>query len=165
TRHILWSVSSPTGCIGELAQRNKSAHQKHRRDPDWSVGINVLESLESNYAFVHIAEFAELLRRRWRLDSLGPRTDELLRNSLYVLWENGLTLLDIGQFLTERGFRVSCMRKVRNPEVRRYFEVRYEGMSEGMRRVASEPILNKISAFITDPRFRHIVGQQKSTFS
>jgi hypothetical protein len=37
-------------------------------DPDWSVGINVLESLESNSAFVHIAEFAELLRRRWRLD-------------------------------------------------------------------------------------------------
>jgi len=35
-------------------------------DPDWSVGINVLESLESNSAFVHIAEFAELLRRRWR---------------------------------------------------------------------------------------------------
>jgi len=57
------------------------------------------------------------------------------------------------------------MRKVRNPEVRRYFEVRYEGMSEGMRRVASEPILNKISAFVTDPHFRHIVGQQKSTFS
>ena len=134
-------------------------------DPDWSVGINVLEALESNSAFVHIAEFAELLRRRWRLDSLGPRTDELLRNSLFVLWENGLTLLDIGQLLTERAFRVSCMRKVRNPEVRRYFETRYEGMSEGMRRVAAEPILNKISAFVTAPHFRHIVGQQKSTIS
>jgi hypothetical protein len=28
-----------------------------------------------------------------------------------------------------------------------------------------EPILNKISAFTADPRFRHIVGQTKSTFS
>jgi hypothetical protein len=34
-----------------------------------------------------------------------------------------------------------------------------------MRRVASEPILNKISASVADPHFRHIVGQQKSTFS
>jgi len=28
-----------------------------------------------------------------------------------------------------------------------------------------EPILNKTSTFTTDPQFRHILGQQKSTLS
>lgn len=34
-----------------------------------------------------------------------------------------------------------------------------------MRATMREPILNKTSAFTADPRFRHIVGQTKSTFS
>src|SRR5438309_6465941 len=34
-----------------------------------------------------------------------------------------------------------------------------------MRAVMREPILNKPSAFTADPKFRHIVGQQNSTFS
>jgi hypothetical protein len=34
-----------------------------------------------------------------------------------------------------------------------------------MRATMREPILNKISAFTADPHFRHIVGQERSTFS
>ena len=34
-----------------------------------------------------------------------------------------------------------------------------------MRGVMAEPILNKTSAFTSDPRFRRIIGQQRSTFS
>src|ERR1043166_3073454 len=34
-----------------------------------------------------------------------------------------------------------------------------------MRAVMREPILNKISIFSADPRFRHIIGQAESTFS
>ncbi len=38
-------------------------------------------------------------------------------------------------------------------------------LSDAMRAVMREPILNKTSAFTADPRFRHIVGQTQSTFS
>ena len=34
-----------------------------------------------------------------------------------------------------------------------------------MQSVFRDAILNKISGFTTDPRFRHILGQQRSTFS
>ena len=34
-----------------------------------------------------------------------------------------------------------------------------------MQGVYRDAILNKVSGFTTDPRFRHILGQQRSTFS
>jgi hypothetical protein len=132
-------------------------------DGETSVGLNPLEDTVPD--FVRIAEFAEVLKQRWGLDHFGARTDELLRNALYVLAANGLTLLELGPLLTLPGFRAKCMKQVPNAEVRQYFEVRYGQASEAMRATMREPILNKTSAFTADPRFRHIVGQTQSTFS
>jgi DNA helicase HerA-like ATPase len=132
-------------------------------DPVVSVGLNPLE--QESPDFVRIAEIAEVLRVRWHLDYLGARTDELLRNALFALSANSLTLIELAPFLTQDGFRARCLSQVENQEVRQYFELRYDQLNEGMRVTMREPILNKISAFTADPRFRHIVGQQKSTFS
>jgi energy-coupling factor transporter ATP-binding protein EcfA2 len=132
-------------------------------DRECSVGFNPLE--QETPEFVRIAEFAAILKQRWGLDHFGARTDELLRNALYVLSANGLTLLELGPVLTDSGFRAACLKKVANAEVRQYFEARYGKASESMQAVMREPILNKTSAFTADPHFRHIVGQQRSTFS
>jgi hypothetical protein len=132
-------------------------------DREYSVGFNPLEFAEPD--FVRIAEFNEILRQRWGLDGFGARTDELLRNSLYVLSANGLTLLELASLLTHTAFRLSCLKRVPNAEVRSYFEFRYGQASEAMQATMREPILNKTSAFTADPRFRDLVGQAKSTFS
>jgi hypothetical protein len=132
-------------------------------DPIVSVGLNPLEREFSD--FVRIAEFAQILKQYWGLDRFGARTDELLRNALYVLSENQLTLVELAALLTHPGFRAACLKQVSNPEVRQYFETRYDQVSEPMRATMREPILNKTSAFTADPHFRHIVGQQQSTFS
>ena len=133
-------------------------------DSEMSVGINPLESRTGNNRFIQIAEFAQVLKQRWHLESFGARTDELLRNSLYVLAENRLTLLELGLLLSHGAFRANCIKKVTNSEVRQYFELRYDSVSEPMRATMREPILNKTSAFTADPHFRDIVGQH-STFS
>jgi len=132
-------------------------------DRECSVGFNPLE--QESAEFVRIAEFAAILKQRWGLDHFGARTDELLRNALYVLSVNGLTLLELGPVLSDSGFRATCLKKVANAEVRQYFEVRYGKVSEAMQTVMREPILNKTSAFTADPHFRHIIGQERSTFS
>jgi len=131
-------------------------------DRELSVGLNPLEHAED---FVRIAEFTQVLRQRWSLDHFGARTDELLRNSLYVLAANGLTLLELAPLLSHAGFRAACLKRVSNAEIRQYFELRYDQVSEAMRATMREPILNKTSAFTADPHFRHIVGQVHSTFS
>lgn len=131
-------------------------------DAELSVGLNPLEGAAD---FVRIAEFAQVLKLRWGLDQFGARTDELLRNSLYVLAENELTLIELALLLTDGGFRTACLKRVSNADVRQYFELRYDKASDAMRGVMREPILNKTSAFTADPHFRHIVGQAHSTFS
>jgi len=131
-------------------------------DREMSVGLNPLEGADD---FVRVAEFSQILRERWALDHFGARTDELLRNSLFVLAANGLTLLELSLLLTHTGFRAECMKKVLNGEVRQYFELRFDPLSDAMRAVMREPILNKTSAFTADPHFRHIVGQTQSSFS
>jgi hypothetical protein len=132
-------------------------------DPLVSVGFNPLEQEVPD--FVRTAEFAAVLKQRWALDHFGARTDELLRNALYVLSANHLTLLELAPLLTHTGFRAACLKHVPNSEIRQYFELRYDQASDAMRATMREPILNKTSAFTADPHFRHIVGQAHSTFS
>ncbi|MGA3197374.1 MAG: hypothetical protein ABSD39_20455 [Terriglobales bacterium] len=132
-------------------------------DPDTSVGLNPLEGLATD--FVRSTEFTEILKQRYNLDALGARTDELLRNSIVVLAANGLTLLELALLLSDDRFRAQCLEHTPNTEVRDYFEFRFGKVSEPMKATMREPILNKTSAFTADPRFRHIVGQAKSSFS
>jgi hypothetical protein len=133
-------------------------------DPENSVGWNLLETEGTTDRFMQVAAFSKILKERWHLDGFGPRTDEALRNSLYVLSESGLTLVELAPLLTDAEFRSRCLARVTNNEVREYFEVRYNQLSDAMQRVTSEPVLNKVSLFLADPKFRHLLGQQ-STFS
>jgi hypothetical protein len=134
-------------------------------DSEFSVGLNPLEQVSGSERFVQIAGFAQVLKQRWRLDAFGARTDELLRNSLCVLAENGLTLLELATFLSHVGLRAKYLERSTNPEIKEYFVSRFDKISEPMRVNMCEPILNKTSAFTADPHFRHIVGQEHSTFS
>ncbi|MBV9156104.1 MAG: DUF87 domain-containing protein [Acidobacteriaceae bacterium] len=134
-------------------------------DPEYSIGLNVLEHRAGEPIFVQLTEFAEILKSRWHLDHLGARTEELLRNSLHLLSDNHLTLLEIAPLLTNDAFRAVCLRQATNTEVADYFRFRFGQQSEAMQAVYRDSILNKVSGFTSDPRFRHILGQTASTFS
>jgi len=134
-------------------------------DREYSIGLNVLERSEGAEAFSQIAEFTELLKRHWHLESFGARTEELLRNALFALSDNQLTLIELPALLTNPEFRGQCLRNVSNPEVRAYFEDRFDRASDAMQAVLRDAILNKVTGFTSDPRFRHILGQRRSTFS
>ena len=64
--------------------------------------------------------------------------------------------------MTQAGFRSACLRKLPDCEAKQYFELRYDNLSEAMRRVMAEPILNKISAFTG--LLRHVVGHSTVSF-
>lgn len=133
---------------------------------EFSVGINPLQVRGGAFqSFVQIAELSKIIKDRCGMENLGPQTDELLRNSLFALADSGLTLVDLPAFLTNDGYRASLMKNISNADVRAYFESRFDVVSDAMRRVMNAPVLNKVSAFISDPHFRHILGQTKSSFS
>src|SRR5260370_25789581 len=99
-------------------------------DQEFSVGLNPLEQRSGSERFVQIAEFAQVLKQRWHLEAFGARTDELLRNSLYVLAVSGLTLLELSPFLSHSAFRAKCLEHLSNPEIKQYFALRYDPASE-----------------------------------
>src|SRR5579872_2584297 len=109
-----------------LAQKERTAREDlsarviiiEPGDPEFSVGLNILEPTAAQHSFVQIAEFAGLLKQRWHLDSFGARTEELLRNSLLLLSENSLTLLELAPLLTDDAFRARCLQRAGNSEAR-----------------------------------------------
>jgi len=131
----------------------------------WSVGFNPLEGHRGQHSFVSIIGLAAIIKERWGLSHFGPQTEEILRNSLHVLADNELTILELSALLSNSAFRKKCLKRVTNPEVKDYFENRFEPMSEAMKATVRNPILNKTSEFASDPHFRHILGQQQSSFS
>jgi hypothetical protein len=132
---------------------------------EWSVGFNPLEGSRGQHSFVSITGLAAIIKERWGLAHFGPQTEEILRNSLHVLADNGLTIIELSALLSNSTFRQKCLKRVSNAEVKDYFENRFEPMSEAMKATVRNPILNKTSEFASDPHFRHILGQQHSTFS
>lgn len=131
----------------------------------YAPGLNLIECEPGQAIAVQISEIDKLLRLRWSLDHFGARTEELLRNSLWVLAEQRLTLLELSPLLTNSLYRLSLLKRLRNAEVKKYFEERYNRASEAMQAVMREAVLNKVTTFTVDPAIRHIVGQEKSSFS
>jgi hypothetical protein len=134
-------------------------------DPQRSFGFNPLERNPNTSAFLQAQEFTAMLRQRWGEDLLSPRTEELLRNSLYTLAENNETLLRLPALLSDPKTRTTLVKKLEPGHVRNYWNARYDQLSPKMQTAYREPLLSRVSSFIADPQIRDIVGQRKSTFS
>jgi len=148
------------------AKQPGDAHRVVVIDPsncEWAVGLNPLAVGDDSSRFREAAEMTRTLADRW--DFKGARTEELLRNALFVLSANNLTLLETPYLLSDDTYREQLLKKVSNQDVREYFELRYNPMSDAMKATMREPVLNKLSEFTADPHFRYILGQRKSTIS
>jgi hypothetical protein len=134
-------------------------------DPDRSPGLNPLEITDGGDGerFGRVSELSSILRQRWGMDSFGARTEELLRNALFTLAANHLTLVELPVLLTQTDFRNTAVLGVTNDDVRSYWRDRFEPLSEPMKASFREPILNKTTDFIGTPWIRHLIGQPVST--
>jgi hypothetical protein len=132
--------------------------------PTRSPGINVLETGTSDAErFRKVSEISSILRQRWGVDSFGARTEELLRNSLYTLAGSGRTLADLRHLLTRNDVRRELADKLDHPDIQAYWRERYEPLSDSMKATFREPLLNKVTGFLTEPAARHLLGQSRST--
>ncbi len=132
-------------------------------DPNRSVGMNILEAGERALT-VLISEIVAIFCQRWGLEHFGARTEELLRNTLWVLAESGHALTELAPLLTDFAFRAAAVQRTRNNEVKAYFRNRFDQLSDAMQTVVREAILNKATAFTVDPAMRQMLGQRHSTF-
>lgn len=110
------------------------------------------------------AGMVEVFKKLWS-DEWGPRLEHLLRNVAFVLLETpGASFADIPRLLLSKEYRESVVRGVSNAVVREFWTKEFAGYSLPFRAVVTAPLLNKVGAFLADPRLNAILAGEQSSF-
>jgi len=127
---------------------------------DYLVPFNVLRIPGEPYTVAQ--NVLEAFRRTWP-ESLrvAPRFSNIVLASLLLLIEQDLTLIEMPRLLTEPGYRQALLRRCNNVEVVRFFRERYERWGRE-RSTMVESVLNKVGAFVINPRLKTILGSQEN---
>jgi len=129
----------------------------------WVMGFNPLETIGLN-PYPQALEFMGILRKLWS-GYWGPRMEELMRNTMVTLSIHGYTLIEARALLTDPVFRVRLVKALPDGEVKDYWLYRYDQLSEQNQNNYREPILNRLSIFLSDPSIRTMIGQKESTIN
>jgi len=124
--------------------------------------LNILEHEEGRFDFEVVAELISAFRSIWS-DSWGPRLEDILRNCCLALQSMDLTLVEMPWLLMDGDFRRYVVSRLENEDVRMYFEKHFPGLSEKDQRYFIESSRNKVSAFISNPFLKPILGAGRST--
>jgi len=158
--------------LTDLVAKGKIPESRLRKiiliDPsryDWTTAFNPLAADNPNEAFRHAIMMLGILKRVWPDVSWGARTEELARNLLILLAERQLCLTAAGKVLHDTNQLRTQAEKLTNQESRSYWLDRYLNLSPSMRSVCSEPVMNKLTVFLSDPRIRSMFDQSKSDFN
>lgn len=145
--------------LEEEAARGRVIYFEPGRD-DYLVPFNVLATPAEPYTVAQ--NVLEAFRRTWP-ESLqeAPRFANIVLAALLVLIEKGLTLVELPRLLTERDYREELLRGVSNPEAVRFFRERYDRWGREQALMA-ESVLNKVGAFVINPRLRLMLGQREN---
>lgn len=133
-------------------------------DPVHAVGFNPLE-LKSGEVAERKAQFlASVITKIFQADPLiTARMQRILFHTFWLLIRSKLTLLEFEQVLTDRGYRARLLAPLSGFDgLQRYWEREFP---EQDRLVTewTQSALNKVGPLVTDPDFRLILGQQRST--
>jgi len=132
---------------------------------EYPFALNVLEHYLPGDKHRVCSDLIDVLRKQYS-DSWGPRLEDILRNSILLLLDNpGTTIIELNRLLTDNVTRDKLLENCGNREVLWWFTHIFGQWSETKRGDAIQPVLNKISQFLTNPVARRIFGQEKSSFN
>jgi len=124
------------------------------RRTDYSVPFNPLAPQGSD-PYTRVKFVLEMLKQEW---ALGVQTEQLLRNSLHAL-STAHTLNEVEPLLVSLHFRRQVLETVTDLNVRRFF-ARFDALENPSSWV--EPVLNKISPWLSRPELRQMLCQSES---
>lgn len=155
---------------GDLAEKVQSLVPSDRQAdliylaPEGGWHFNPLSGISTQERPRAATGMVDVMHKLWP-DDWGPRLEHVLRHSLYTLLScPGTSLADLKRLFFDEEFRSEAIRHVRNPEVLSFWHEEFNAFSPRMQAVVVAPILNKISAFLTDPTLRRILTGE-STFN
>jgi hypothetical protein len=127
-------------------------------DPEYSVGLNVLESNSEQGQTVLSSDLVPTFRRY--STSWGDQMTAVLGNAIqaFLTSDRGGTLVDLRRFLVDASFRRSFLRTVSDPHVVYFWEKEFP-LLPGR---PQAPLLTRLDAFLRPKSIRHMVGQKTS---
>jgi DNA helicase HerA-like ATPase len=98
----------------------------------------------------------DVFKKMWA-DAWGVRMEHILRNALLALLDQpSANLGDLLPLLNDKRFRSTVLSQVTNEQVCQFWEMEYPNYSFRYRADATAPILNKVGAFLADPKLNRI---------
>ena len=133
-------------------------------DPTCRFHFNPFAGVAPESRALAAAGLIEVMQKLWA-DDWGPRLEHLLRNVAFTLLETpGASFGDIPRLLGDKDYRARVTRGVSNEVVRVFWEKEFAGYSAAFRAVVTAPLLNKVGAFLIDPRLHAILTGPRSSF-
>ncbi|OPZ78603.1 MAG: AAA-like domain protein [Alphaproteobacteria bacterium ADurb.Bin438] len=131
---------------------------------DYSPGINLLELQKGEDPAEHANDIIEVFKRCWDLEN-APVFEDVMFNSMMVLMENNLSIIELPRLITDKDYRDILLKKTEDPAVLQFFANRFEKWPKNEQAMRVESTLNKISRLTGSVRIRNIFGQLKSTIN
>ena len=151
---------------GDLVLRLRETVTAHRAhdliyfDPADSTNpytYNPLKRVPRHLIPLAVSGLLEAFKKLW-VNEWGVRMEHIIRNCIYALLESGeASLPDILRMLGDRSYRSTILERVRNEQVRGFWENEFTKYNPRYRQEAIAPIQNKVGAFLADPRLRRAV--------
>ena len=119
-------------------------------------GYNPLRGVRADRIPLAVSGLMEAFQKLWP-EAWGVRMEHVLRNALYALIEFGnANLLDVLRLLGEKTFQREVISRIRNQQVRSFWLKEFPNYNPRYRQETIAPILNKVGAFLADPRLYRV---------
>ena len=126
-------------------------------DPNQPYGYNPLRHVREDRIALAASGMMDVFKKMWP-DAWGVRMEHILRNVLMALLEQpDATLHDVLRIFSDKEFRRSVGKSLRNETVRTFLLHEFDQFSFGYRADGTAPIQNKVGAFLADPLLNRIL--------
>jgi len=162
TRMILAYIASTIQTPAQLEMVKRKLMLFEAFDPVWAPGFDPLRAINPQRAYAEAFDMLGIFKSVWKDVAWGARMEELLRNLLLSLALSRRSLAEAPLFLINEQFRNGIVATLPDPDLRFYWDERFGTLSDRMRPMYIDPVLNKISVYTSDPYIRHMIAQRSS---
>lgn len=135
-------------------------------DAERVSSLNILEKVPTAYQPLVVSSIVSTFKTIWA-NAWGQQSEYLLTNFCFALISQNepTTLLDILRLITDAEFRAKIFGNIEDGVLQSFYRTYEYDWDDEQRAKASAPLLNKVSAFATNPLLRAVIGQPRSSFS
>lgn len=158
---------------GDLAERVAALLPRSRlndvvffdpADRDYPFGMNIMAHAHPHERPLVVSSVLSVFRKVFK-EFWGPRLEHVFRNALFALLSvRGTTLLGVLRMLVDEKYRARVVDATDDPVIRLFWTREFSRYGKAFVGEVVAPVQNKVSAVLTNPILRNILGQRVATF-